>query len=566
MFSESNNYLKNPLFNPFFQDIYYIFEYGAVPAEIRSEFKKRILKRKGAGFQKNITLINGLEDTINSGGSSKYPAELIKKLGCSKRMFDCHKSRLLKQLRLFYFNPGNCQNESFSERIDRLFRIGMLKEAKNEILKFLDDAGKKRKSLNDKIILFDFCDKLYHYFSYNNEARKCSFYYKQAVNLHNKIIRSSATDEIKTGIQIRLLFLKSYKLTANRFKINNLKKAARILENILKKHSNRLNTEQKLKIHHRLGMLYYVFKEKDHSVDEFKTASAISEENSLTSENLVYTSFIMLRKFSENNDPASEFLEFHKNNFDKIIRCHTDISQVMEFELNYLRFLIYSGDESTEKITADYLNRQILYSRKSDALSSWYLDLSDEISSNIAKFRIKGKKFYIEPDKELLDAFIKMNSESFYTYKNIYAPNVLSILYINIAEQEFWRSFDADFFKAEAVLKKLHRIMKLYNLNISISWIETIKLGLEIFEALKTFKKEKVINKYAGKTGKLTELLTGKQQAYNISSDYAKLLFIKQEVDHPGFDLLINNFEKKIKEYQPEQFEAIRRIAKLNSA
>lgn len=566
MFIQSNNYLINPLFNPFLKDNYYIFEYGSVPIETRIKFKNRILKRKGAGYQKNIILIEELEKILASGGVSNFNEIIIKQLGCSRRMYDCHKSRLLKQLRTYYFNWEEREGENVSDKINRMFKCGMLKEAKNEILKIVNKPGKKKMRVNDNAALFDFCEKLFYYFSHNNEIRKSSYYFKQAEIINSKIIRSGADKILKSGIRLRFLLLKSFKLTINRFKINNLKKAAVILEKIKVNHFELLSTEQKLKVHHRLGLLYNVFKERERSIKEFKAAKILAEENSFIADALIFESFIMLRKFAENNNLAAEFLEFHKNNYLKIIKCHTDISQIMDYELNYLRFLIYSGDKDTGKFTADYMNRQLLYSRKSDALNSWYLDLSDEVSSNIAKWKITGNKFYISPDKQILDAFIKMNSESFYRFKNIYLPNVLSILYINIAEQEFWRSVNADFLKADLILKKLNRIIKLHNINISISWIETIKLGLEIFEALRSFTKDKVLIKFAGKTGKLTEMLAGKQQTFNISSDFAKLLFIKQEVNHPGFDTLINNFENKIMKLHPEQFEVIKRLANSSSA
>ena len=59
--------LKNPKYNPFLVNDYYLFEYGAVPENIRSLFKEKVLRRKGAESQKNVKLIEYYESIINSG-------------------------------------------------------------------------------------------------------------------------------------------------------------------------------------------------------------------------------------------------------------------------------------------------------------------------------------------------------------------------------------------------------------------------------------------------------------------------------------------------------------------
>ena len=59
--------LRNPKYNPFFINDYYLFEYGAIPENIRNQYRLKVLKRKGSVDQKNIKLIEYYENTIKAG-------------------------------------------------------------------------------------------------------------------------------------------------------------------------------------------------------------------------------------------------------------------------------------------------------------------------------------------------------------------------------------------------------------------------------------------------------------------------------------------------------------------
>lgn len=556
-------YLKNPLFNPFFADYYYFFEFGAVPKSSRFEFREKLLKRKGALYQKNITLFDNIELILSGKESYKnINIQLASKMNCSLRMLDCHKSRLLKQLRAFYFNWQDNNYENKTEYIERKIKIGMLKEAKSDLIELEKEHDKKRKNLNNKLILFIISENLIQFYSYSNDRRKTEYYYKKAYKLKNSINKTNASSDIKQDIAIRFILLEVHKLTTNRFKLKNLQKAISKLEQLKKEFKNSLNPDQLIKIHHRLGQLYFVFNNKTGSKDEFISALELSRKNGLLADELVYTSFIMLREFADDNSLAVRSLEFHKNNLDKILECCTDISQIMDFELNYLRFLIYTGDPFSEYITRDFINRQILYSRKTEALNSWYLELSDVLSSSIVIWAKNEIGFTIKTNIDVLHSFTEMNKESIFRFRNIYAPNVLSILYINLIEQEFWKAKNADFLKTEIYTGKLKRIVKLHKINISISWIETAALGLEMFEYSKFNSSAKVTSKFSSRLKILTGKLTAKTQTFNLSSDFAKLLFIKQELKIDEITGIINDFEQKVHNTNPDLINELNKLVK----
>ncbi len=551
-------YLKYPLFTPFDKHLYYFFEFGAVPSEYRAKFRRKLVLRKGAQEQKNLLLFDLTEKILlHCYNDNSFISELHKKIGCSKRMFDCHKSRLLKSLREFYFSNKIKKDGSRDEQIFRKFDLGMQKEMKFEFLDIIKKYSGKRKASTTLLNLIIMYEKLYQYYIHQNNSRKSVYFYKKVYNAYKVIIKSKAANNTKTNAAIIYYLLKSQKLILNRFKHNNLIKAVNLLIKIRNRFNTHLAPSQMLKIHLRLGILYNILKKHKDSYNEFYNGAVFSKRNNLKADEILFKSFVRLKAFTLNNEKADQGLKFHKNNFTTLINIATDVSQILDFELNFLRFLIYTGDKETEIITTDYINRQILYSRKSDALNSWYLELSDIYSSSVFQWQKYDNHFIVNVNKKVLADFENMNIDSITRYKNIYAPHVLTVIYINLIEQEFWKAKDADFLLAEFYFKKLQRLTKFHNINVSLSWIETTKLGLDIFESLKSINVTKTINKYSKKLINLCNSLTGLNQRFNITSDYAKLLFIKQEFKNKFASEIIKNFENKVKQKYPELIKEI---------
>ena len=519
--------LKNPKYNPFLVNDYYLFEYGAVPENIRSLFKEKVLRRKGAESQKNVKLIEYYESIINSGSfdEDEYSG-LNKKLCMSRRMLDCHKARLIKQLREYYFSWEDLPGESEIDRIRRRFSCGMLREARTELIELEKKLLKQRGTAEQKMVLFEISEKLFHYYNFNRDLRRTNFYYSKAGKLCAQLIRTQHEKRLKAEFKARHTLLMSYKLTMNRFKLKNLQKAVRKLEAILKTEKNIIPVSILIKIYHKLGLFYNILRDTERSISFLSEGRQLAEKNNLIADKIAFESYLMIRKFTANNSLAGECLEFHKRNFPALLELHTEVSQVIEFELNYLRFLIYANDPLAEDITSDYLSRQILYSRKADALNSWYLELSDQHSSSVFEWKKTGNRYSVSVDKNILSVFTEMNRVSTYKFSNIYSPNVQAILYINIAELEFWKGVKADFLLAETYIKKLERIMKLYNINISSSWIDSAKLGLKIFEMLEKQNSEKVYRRFSGAVTRFIIKIKSEKQSFNIASDLAKLLFI----------------------------------------
>lgn len=554
--------LKNPKYNPFFVKDYFLFEYSAIDKNTRARFRTKLLKRKGAEEQKNVKLIDMLEEIVNEDDfNEKHYAELSKKLGISKRILDCHKSRLLKSLREHAFNWKNIKGESEINKIRRRFAAGMLREARIELF-LLEKKLKKEKIPQKKLPdLFEIHERSVQLYNYLKDKRRSSRSFKLAAGYYRSICKSKLNEDIKVNIKIRYDLLLSVKLMANRFKEENLKRSLDILEKILKIHGNNLKPEPAFKIFHRMGLLYNVLKFRDDSIKAFEEGRKLAGKYGLKADEIVFESFIFLRKFSENNKLAFKALQFHRDNFRFISENFTDIQQLMDFQFNYLRFLIYAGGEETEMITEDFVSKQILYSRKAEALNSWYLELSDQLSSSIYIMKKNNNGFEIIINRKILDEFSLINRLSVSRFSGLFMPNSLVILYVNLAEQEFWKHKDADFEMAENFIKKTARIMKLHYINISSSWIESTRLGIKIFEMLVSEKSVKVYRKYRNSLLKFIDTIKSDKQTFNISSDFAKLIFIAGILKIEELDKKIAELSQWISENNPEIFSIIQNSA-----
>ena len=82
----------------------YLYEVAAVPEVKRAELLGKLLKRRNAGDQVNVKLLKLIYEHVNENKILKWDDDSIcLKLGISRDMLYCHKSWLLRKLRMLYF-------------------------------------------------------------------------------------------------------------------------------------------------------------------------------------------------------------------------------------------------------------------------------------------------------------------------------------------------------------------------------------------------------------------------------------------------------------------------------
>ena len=551
--------LKNAKYNPFFVKDYYLFEYSAIDPKVRREFHNKLIQRKGAYHQKNVKLMCLLEEAVTEKMFNKVDySSWDKTLGVTNRMLDCHKARLLKQLREFYFKWESDLSESKIEQIRRRFARGMLREARTELSQLENEILSSNQHKTRLPELFEISEKFIQLYNYLKDKRRSNHYYKLAGVYYDQIKRSRLSGEAKDDITIRYQMILSIKLMSNRFKVDNLQKAVKKLENVLEKYGYNIDPLHAMKIYHSLGLLYNVLRKKENSIDAFAKGKQLANREGQTAEELVYESYLCLRRFTENNKLAPAALKFHRDNFAFIAENYTDVQQLIDFEFNFLRFLIFSGGDETDSITEDYVAKQILFSRKADALNSWYLELSDQLSSNVYRVTGTESEFKVEVNNSVLAQLTELNRQSVSKFSGLFSPNSLVILYVNIAEQEFWKGTEADFELAENFIKKTQRITKLYYINISGSWIISTKLGLKIFEMLATQRSERVYRRFSNAINRFIDSIKSEKQSFNIASDLAKLIYIANRLRSVELNNRLNELLIWIRKNQPEVLSSFR--------
>ena len=547
--------IKNYHFSPFSVNDYFLMELAAIPSAFRTGFKKKLLKRKGAESQKNMALLNILDDIIeNRMESVPGSAEIASMLNVSGRMLDCHKSRLIKQAREYYFKNPVPENIPVIERIRIFYSAGMIREARVLLLQKYDELEKRKLQPKDLPVAFEVYEKLTMYYLYLKDLRRFNFFLKKSSAAVKLINASHTSRKIKQELNVRHSLLVSHKTTFNRFRLKNIDIAVKILETALKR---AMQDTLKLKVMLRLSMLYNVSKNYDACMKILSKGYSFAVKKKHVNDAMVFESFILVKRFTRNNRLAATALKALKKNYNKIKLNYDDINQLMDIEINYLRLLIYLNKPEADDISNDYIGRQILYSRKAEAITSWYLELSDRLSGEVTDWHTEDGNFRVSVNDDNLALFENINRQAVIKFNNLYSPNILAIIYINILEQEFWKFDKADFVLADFYLNKLERIVKVHNINISYSWIESSKIGIKIFETMLSSERETVYSKNSGALDLFIEKIKSQQQSFNISADYAKLLFISQKLKIKKFTEKTEEFGRWIKINHPEIINAV---------
>jgi len=554
-------YFKNSKYDPFITKDFFIFEISAIPLTSRLKFREKLLKRKGAEDQKNLSLLE-LYSTITDDQQSTlddiHDLEIAAKIGVSKRMLDCHKSRLLKSLREFHFQYTpplllSSPEEKLSV-INHMYKLGMVREARVILIDAEHELGLEHEAPK-ALYEFEIYEKLADYYLYTKDLRRFNLYFRKLKKItESNEVENGNSNEAIYKMRSKLLYKSAQKKTLNRFRLKHISNAIADLKQGFKYAAKVKEKELQLKILFKLGQLYNIAKERELSLKSFEQGLELSENFGNRGFAMVFDTYILLRKFTSDNRLAKKALETIEGYYNSLQRNCNNIEYLMDVEFIYLRFLIYLNNETADDVSADYIRKQVLYSRKADAISSWYLELSDRLSSSVFRWSA-GPEIIVNTEK--LEEFNRLNIRSLAKFRNLYSPNVLAIVYINSLEQEFWKFNKGDFQLSDIYITKLERIVKQHNINISHTWIESAKLGLRIFEAMGTSGRNQVFHKYRSHIVSFIEKMKSETQSFNISADYAKLLFISQKLDNPQMKEIINDFGEWINENHPDVIRGI---------
>lgn len=576
------DYILNNIFNAY---DFFLLEVYAIPKETRKEYLNKLLNRKDAGSQKNVRFLKYIYSILEGNSYKEWNEEaLCKKLEISRRMLDCHKSRLLKSMREYYFGweerAKRLEEGIKGDEIDRLVatgnemsRIGMIKEAKHVYFKAEGKINKilsKDPSEKNYIYLADIYRRLSLYYFLQRDARKFNLYKAKCDKLLKSALKRNFSVKTLTALKIRQLRTEYWKLKFNTPSDKNVLKSKSILEEILKEAGKISDYENMLFALDNLGGVYMKLRNLDKAEELIKEGLFIAEGGNLHNKSIVFEILMDLIKFRKNNKTAKSFLKKLEKAISILSNSECEYEDLKTVKYNYIRMLIFFNREGSDSAAENFINDLILYSNKADAISKWYLELSDRLSSSIYTWHgiMTGADEFqldINVNKKLLEMFEEMNYNTLIHYNKFYDPETLAVLYLNQIDLEFWKGTACNFENAHYFIKKLDRLIKTRHIGINKSWFISSKIGIKIFEDMNIMPKKDVFDKHFVTVKEFIDSIKDEKRSFNIADELAKLIFISKKLNVKRFIYEVKNLEAWLKSNHPEHYRAIVNAAEIES-
>ncbi|MBL8017602.1 MAG: hypothetical protein JNK43_10045, partial [Ignavibacteria bacterium] len=325
---------KNFKYNPFSLKDYFVFEVGAIPRTKRQGFIEKLSRRAGSDEQKNVTLLNELNKIIDSKvcleDTDKYFSGL---LGVSVRMLDCHRSRLLHQLRQYYFGV-KIQREVSAEHARELWSRGMVKEAKAAYEKLLRQLEKRKRTPAESLHILESYARLADYYTFNKDQRKLNLFIRKYKAVLVKLRARQTGIREMLNIKAVYLRLQGEKLVFNRFRKGNFRSAIGKFEKALKLAHEAGNAVLSSRLNIRIALLHGIVQNRHVTLKMLSEALRYAEDNGAIHEAKVIRSHIAVSGFLLDNSFAATALKEVNKLYERISNDYSDVSQVLEIQYN----------------------------------------------------------------------------------------------------------------------------------------------------------------------------------------------------------------------------------------
>lgn len=575
--------MDNILNNIFSTHDFFLFEVFAIPEDIRKEYLNKLIVRKGGSKQKNVRFLRYIYKVLEQNKIRMWDENLIcKELGISARMLDCYKSRILKSLREHYFDRENqvdiLRNEEYEDETElemamarKMSRIGMIKEAKQIYLK-IENALEKGEIKRDRekyhILLSEIYEELGLYYYFQRDQRKFSLYLSRAEANLKKARNVLSSKEIKP-LEISLLKTLFRKQTFKSISEKNITASIGILKKILDL-CDKKSYETRLYAYENIGIMSGKLKDFKSEEKYLREGLKLAEEKGFSENAMVFDLLLTFTEFREDNKIAKSFYKKTEKYYNLIKNNYSDFGNLLTILRNHIRMMIYFNKDGSDELVEDFIKYLLLFSQKTDAVSNWYLELSDRLSSGLYRWEVaqNGPDDFapdITVDKKLHKYFEEMNYKTLIHFRGLYSPEALAVVYLNQIDLEFWKGSKCNYENANYFIGKLQRLIKTRHLGTNPMWLISNKIGINIFEEMHIRSKKDVFDRRFPEIKELIETLKDEKQIFNIVDDFAKLIFISKILNTPRMKLEVKNLEAWIKKNQPDLFKAILSIAVMKN-
>ena len=570
--------MNNILNNIFSTYDFFLFEIFAIPADCRKEFLNKLLERKGSEKQKNVILLRYVYNVIDRNKPDEWEEEKVcRALKISPRMLDCHKSRILKSIREYYFRWDEIEKELRKDfkgdeiewqmtKVRKMINIGMQKEAKHILLSLEKKLNKEKKNKRYYLMLSEVYEHLVTFYFNYNDNRKFNDYFKKAKNLYKDFQKSGANFAAKGNVFLLLKITMNYaRALGTRFKPpnpNNITDSIFIYEELARDSKKAKRYPQALRFYHKASNLYLRYGDLNSSLKICKAGYELAKKKGLDEEAILFDCQLALQQFKKNNKNAKGVFKKIEKGYQYVSANYKHTGNLIIMHLYYLSMLIFLNKDDDDKEADRYITNLILFSYKAKAISDWYRELSDRYTANLCEWKLnmKNVKDYslsVYINTKVLKDFEEINYETLIRFNKFYDSETLAISYINQIEIEFWKGTDGNFENAQYFIKKLERLSKTKHLVTNLTWLASLKIGINIFDDLRTKKASEVFDKYYKEIREFIATVTSEDYSYNMADVISKLIFISDRLKIKKLKNDVLELEEWLKRNRPELIDAI---------
>lgn len=550
--------------------LFYFNEFSAIPKEIRKKFYFSKSKRINSFNQKNLILFRIIENYLDAEETDTLWNETLicKKLKINISMLRCHRSRLLKELREYYFKFQNKETNVLDRGL-QYSKNSMIREAKNcydRCISLLEKESKNKKQFDKAILLSEIYEFYFIYYHRHRNKNRFREIYEKLFALNKFVSKNCNNKETKDILKMRMHYCEALRY---QFLVKTQKPYLIALKNL------ELALNYAEAISYTKYILKFLFLKGNlelevNGVDSartyyskgFELASKENDENFANEKIIFRVKLMLLNSFTDKNlieDYMQEMREYHLK-MDK----NYDADYILHLLFHYLRFASSYGDTGMfNGLSYELVNNLFIYSRSADAFFRLYTLKADKYIGNLTYWESNNYDSAIKINKNVLEKFSSFNQKALINLDKLYSIDQLFFIYITQIELEFWKWKNGDTENAFYFINKIERLIKKGHSISNIIYFNTLKICVRILADTFHMDKKQLTSKYYPAIRNQINILKKREDNYNILYDYTLLKLLSQNLEIKEITKEITALYNWIKK---ERYALISHLQKTGSA
>ncbi|MFA5403602.1 MAG: hypothetical protein WC358_01590 [Ignavibacteria bacterium] len=516
-----------------FTTLKYLYEIAAIPSDIREKYLQKLLscpktgiKRKNSTNQKNVKLLEIINESIRNEDMTKWDEnEICMELNISKNMLYCHKHYILKGIREYYFNWKEIEEKEIKRdkntneieynlnRAILMNEIGLKREAKSiflNICKILET--KKRRNIDDELILLKSYEKLCFYYYHQNNRNKFNIFYSGIEKIGDNLLKRNNLKKNKflvSEINIALYHCLLKKLGFNIKEQNNFPKMIELCKKIYYE-AKRINNQDLIcKMLTNISAIYQDLMQFDMALKYNRVGLKIAEKYNMRQENICFCISIALEEYLAGRLNYSECINKMTKLYDstKFIYLKNNIKERILFQFFCLGTVSESSDFLSDFIEKYYSYNIIVKGYKSAVRMLYYKKFTNYLNKvflynyNTIPNSTEKSVTVEETRKDIITKLEDLVTELLSNFNKKHTIYFIIESYLFMLQTEFCKGKNMDFERFNDIYYKIKWILKTRSKifqgdNELYKLISILKICSQIIEGSRYHNEDELINKY----------------------------------------------------------------------